>query len=157
LFIKIKYDSILEEDSLYLWSIYIVTILDPLLLELLHIDLLVETNGFITLEGMPQLIQLLLIFWVRLIQLILVRSSIVILIIRRVPHRAFGDVPSQTLDQAYGFFSKIELNIRTLVGPTDWMQHQTMYLFVGNSVHVQPFEWCLRDFLARKSPDVVEP
>jgi len=94
---------------------------------------LIETNGLVTLEGMPQLIQLLLIFWVRLI---LVRFCIVLLSIRRVPHRAFGDVPSQTLEQAYGFLSEIELNIGTLVGPADWMQHQTMDLFVGHSVHV---------------------
>ena len=133
MFIKIKYDSILEEDSLYFWSIYIVTVLDPLLLESLPIDPLVETHGLVTLEGMPQLIQLLLIFWVRLV---LVRFCILILSIRRVPHGAFGDVPSQTLDQPYGFLSQVELNIRTLVGPADWMQDQTLDLFVGNSVHV---------------------
>ena len=102
MFIKIKYDSILEEDSLYFWSIYIVTVLDPLLLESLPIDPLVETHGLVTLEGMPQLIQLLLIFWVRLV---LVRFCILILSIRRVPHRAFGDVPSHALDQPYGFLS----------------------------------------------------
>jgi hypothetical protein len=117
-FIKIKYDSILEEDSLYFWSIYIVTVLDPLLLESLPIDLVVETHGLVALEGMPQLIQLLLIFWVRLV---LVRFCIFILIIRRVPHRAFGHVPSKTLDQPYSFLSQIELNIRTLMGPADRM------------------------------------